>query len=82
MYFEITGGLKTSQEKIDNILNWMITKILCIKICQIQLKQCLEENLKLQMPIFVMKNEWKLMNYKPCSQEVSKRNLGRMAAVV
>lgn len=61
MYFEITGGLKTSQEKIDNILNWMITKILCIKICQIQLKQCLEENLKLQMPIFVMK-KWMKIN--------------------
>lgn len=62
MYFEITSGLKKFQEKTDNILNWRIPKIICIKICQIQLKQCLMENSESQMPMFAMKKGWKQMN--------------------
>ena len=41
---KITHGLKKKSEgKTENILNWMKMKSQHIKICEMQLKQCLRE---------------------------------------
>lgn len=41
-------------------MNWKIMKTKHMEMCEIELKQCLESNLQIQMRILDKKNNWKI----------------------